>query len=129
VIRGYACGQRHGITLVEERFRRAVGGSRYGRCAAYSTSAEVQRREHPTVRPFVELRALRESSTGGALRRAQGVKSFLRSRPLVTLRALRGVGAWFAANDAVGIVLWSLAPTALAAVAGCAVLRRATPMN
>jgi hypothetical protein len=65
------------------------------------------------VGSFVEFRALRKS-TGGAPRHSQGAQ---------------GVGAWFAANDAVGIVLWSLVPTALAAVAGCAVLRRATPMN
>jgi hypothetical protein len=39
------------------------------------------------------------------------------------------VGAWFAANGAVGVVLWSLVPTAIAAVVGYAVLRRATPKN
>lgn len=39
------------------------------------------------------------------------------------------VGAWFGANGAVGVVLWSLVPTTIAAVVGYAVLRRATPKN
>lgn len=39
------------------------------------------------------------------------------------------VGEWFVANGATGVILWSLVPTVLAAVAGYFVLRRATPRN
>ncbi len=39
------------------------------------------------------------------------------------------VGAWFAANRATGVAAWLLLPTALAAVTGYLVLRRATPRN
>ena len=38
-------------------------------------------------------------------------------------------GGWFAANGATGTIAWSLVPTALSAVLGYAVLRRATPKN
>ncbi|AMB57910.1 hypothetical protein [Microterricola viridarii] len=39
------------------------------------------------------------------------------------------IGAWAAANGMVGIAAWSLLLTAVAGVAGYAVLRRATPKN
>jgi hypothetical protein len=39
------------------------------------------------------------------------------------------VGAWFATNKATGVAAWSLIPTAVAAVTGYVVLRRATPRN
>lgn len=39
------------------------------------------------------------------------------------------VGAWFAATGFVGVVTWSLVPTALATVLGFLLLRRATPRN
>jgi hypothetical protein len=39
------------------------------------------------------------------------------------------VGAWFVANGPVGVVAWMLVPTALSAVAGFFLLRRATPKN
>jgi hypothetical protein len=39
------------------------------------------------------------------------------------------VGAWFVANGALGVALWSLIPTALAAVTGFVLLRKATPKN
>jgi hypothetical protein len=39
------------------------------------------------------------------------------------------VGAWFAANGAQGVAGWLLLPTAVAAVTGYLVLRRATPKN
>ncbi|MFB2581051.1 hypothetical protein ACEXQD_07350 [Herbiconiux sp. P15] len=38
-------------------------------------------------------------------------------------------GEWFAVNGATGAIAWSLVPTALAALLGYAVLRRATPKN
>lgn len=37
------------------------------------------------------------------------------------------VGSWFAANGALGVAVWSLVPTALAAITGFLLLRRATP--
>jgi hypothetical protein len=40
-----------------------------------------------------------------------------------------GVGAWFDANQATGVAAWLLIPTAVAAVTGYLVLRRATPKN
>jgi hypothetical protein len=39
------------------------------------------------------------------------------------------VGDWFAENGVVGVVTWSLVPTAIAAVTGFFVLRRATAKN
>jgi len=39
------------------------------------------------------------------------------------------VGQWFAANGPVGVTAWLLVPTALAALAGFAVLGRATPRS
>lgn len=39
------------------------------------------------------------------------------------------VGAWFVANGAMGVALWSLVPTALSAVTGFVLLRKATPKN
>jgi hypothetical protein len=39
------------------------------------------------------------------------------------------VGDWFVANGPTGVIAWSLIPTALAALAGFFVLRRATPKN
>src|SRR5690606_2970444 len=39
------------------------------------------------------------------------------------------VGEWFVANGAMGVALWSLVPTALAAVTGFVLLRKATPKN
>jgi hypothetical protein len=39
------------------------------------------------------------------------------------------VGAWFVQNGPVGVVFWSLVPTALAALTGFVLLRRATPKN
>lgn len=39
------------------------------------------------------------------------------------------VGAWFASNGALGVALWSLVPTTLAALTGFRLLRRATPKN
>ncbi|MBW8871247.1 MAG: hypothetical protein JF618_03410 [Leifsonia sp.] len=39
------------------------------------------------------------------------------------------VGDWFAANGPLGVTAWLLVPTALAAVAGYAVLKRATPRS
>ncbi len=39
------------------------------------------------------------------------------------------VGAWFVENGAMGVALWSLVPTALAALTGFALLRKATPKN
>jgi len=39
------------------------------------------------------------------------------------------VGAWFVENGAVGVIFWSLVPTALAAITGFVLLRRATPKN
>ncbi|GAA2058994.1 hypothetical protein [Leifsonia soli] len=39
------------------------------------------------------------------------------------------VGDWFAANGPIGVTAWLLLPTALAAVAGYAVLGRATPRS
>ena len=39
------------------------------------------------------------------------------------------VGAWFVANGVYGVVLWSLVVTAMAAVFGFRILRRATPVN
>jgi hypothetical protein len=39
------------------------------------------------------------------------------------------VGAWFAENGATGVAAWLLLPTAVAAVTGYLVLRRATPKN
>lgn len=39
------------------------------------------------------------------------------------------VGAWFVANGAMGVALWSLVPTALAALTGFRLLRKATPKN
>jgi hypothetical protein len=38
-------------------------------------------------------------------------------------------GAWFARSGSLGVALWSLIPSALAAVAGFFLLRRATPKN
>jgi hypothetical protein len=39
------------------------------------------------------------------------------------------VGEWFVANGAIGVALWSLLPTAIAALTGFALLRKATPKN
>jgi len=39
------------------------------------------------------------------------------------------VGEWFARSGALGVAVWSLVPTTLAAVAGFVLLRRATPRN
>ncbi|WP_111719278.1 ABC transporter permease [Homoserinimonas sp. OAct 916] len=39
------------------------------------------------------------------------------------------VGAWFARNGAMGVALWSLVPTTLAAITGFYLMRRATPKN
>lgn len=39
------------------------------------------------------------------------------------------VGEWFVANGAVGVIAWSAVPTALSALAGYLVLRKATPKN
>lgn len=39
------------------------------------------------------------------------------------------VGAWFVQNGAFGVALWSLVPTALAAITGYFILRKATPRN
>ncbi|WP_227497236.1 hypothetical protein [Planctomonas psychrotolerans] len=39
------------------------------------------------------------------------------------------VGNWFSTNGVVGVASWSLVPTAVAAVTGFFVLRRATPKN
>lgn len=39
------------------------------------------------------------------------------------------VGEWFVANGAMGVALWSLLPTALAALTGFVLLRKATPKN
>ncbi len=39
------------------------------------------------------------------------------------------VGAWFVSNGALGVATWSLVPTALAAITGFFLLRRATPRN
>lgn len=39
------------------------------------------------------------------------------------------VGGWFVANGAMGVALWSLLPTALAALVGFVLLRKATPKN
>jgi hypothetical protein len=39
------------------------------------------------------------------------------------------VGEWFLANGAMGVALWSLLPTALSAVTGFVLLRKATPKN
>jgi hypothetical protein len=39
------------------------------------------------------------------------------------------VGSWFAANGATGVAAWLLLPTAVAAITGYLVLRRATPKN
>lgn len=52
---------------------------------------------------------------------------------LVALVTLTGnwplVGEWFVANGAIGVACWSLVPTAIAALAGYLLLRRATPKN
>lgn len=52
---------------------------------------------------------------------------------LVALTTFSGswpaVGAWFVANGAIGVAVWSLVPTALAAVTGLVLLRRATPKS
>jgi hypothetical protein len=52
---------------------------------------------------------------------------------LVALATFTGswpaVGAWFVASGAVGVVTWMLVPTALAALVGFLILRRATPRN
>jgi len=39
------------------------------------------------------------------------------------------VGAWFVHTGATGVVAWSLVPTAVAALAGFALIRRTTPKN
>jgi hypothetical protein len=39
------------------------------------------------------------------------------------------VGAWFASNGPTGVIAWTLVPTAVAAVTGYFILRRATPKN
>lgn len=39
------------------------------------------------------------------------------------------VGQWFATNGPLGVAVWSLIPTALAAVTGFVLLRKATPKN
>lgn len=39
------------------------------------------------------------------------------------------VGNWFVSNGTLGVVLWTLVPTAVAAIAGFLVLRKATPKN
>lgn len=39
------------------------------------------------------------------------------------------VGEWFVAHGAMGVALWSLVPTALCALVGFRLLRRATPKN
>ena len=39
------------------------------------------------------------------------------------------VGAWFVANGALGVAAWTLLPTALAAITGFVLLRKATPKN
>jgi hypothetical protein len=39
------------------------------------------------------------------------------------------VGEWFVANGAMGVALWSLIPTALCAITGFVLLRKATPKN
>jgi hypothetical protein len=39
------------------------------------------------------------------------------------------VGQWFTSSGPVGVTLWTLVPTAISAVAGFFVLRRATPRN
>lgn len=39
------------------------------------------------------------------------------------------VGAWFVAHGAMGVALWSLVPTVIAAFAGFILLRKATPKN
>lgn len=39
------------------------------------------------------------------------------------------VGAWFVASGVVGVASWTLVPTALAAIVGFLILRRATPRN
>lgn len=52
------------------------------------------------------------------------------SAALITFgEAWGSVGTWFAETGAAGVVAWSLVPTALAALAGYAVLRRATPKS
>lgn len=49
---------------------------------------------------------------------------------LVTITAnWPAVGTWFANNGALGVAAWSLVPTALAAITGFFILRRATPRN
>jgi hypothetical protein len=54
----------------------------------------------------------------------------LGSTALITVtESWAGIGAWFVRNGANGVIVWSLVPTALAAVAGYFVLRRATPRN
>jgi hypothetical protein len=39
------------------------------------------------------------------------------------------VGEWFVANGAMGVALWTLVPTALSAITGFVLLRKATPKN
>jgi hypothetical protein len=39
------------------------------------------------------------------------------------------VGAWFDSNGPTGVIAWSLVPTAVAAITGYFILRRATPKN
>jgi len=39
------------------------------------------------------------------------------------------VGSWFVTNGPTGFIAWSLVPTAISALAGYAVLRKATPKN
>jgi hypothetical protein len=39
------------------------------------------------------------------------------------------VGAWFVANGTLGVAAWTLLPTALAAITGFVLLRKATPRN
>ncbi|WP_369960707.1 hypothetical protein [Leifsonia sp. EB34] len=62
-------------------------------------------------------------------RRHRGADTADRRRAaLITLTgSWPAVGAWFVANEPVGVTAWLLIPTALAALAGFAVLRRATP--
>ena len=49
---------------------------------------------------------------------------------LATLTGSWGlVGSWFVTNGVVGVASWMLVPTALAAISGFFILRRATPRN
>ena len=81
------------------------------------------------------------STSGDALHALAGERHADRRRAILVLRARRrgrpdhlhgswpAVGEWFAAMGPIGVVAWLLVPTALAAVAGYFILRRATPKS